>query len=127
MVAVPTIDQTLLALAHPTRREILQRLSAGETRVTDLAAPFAVSLKSVSLHIRVLEDAGLVARRRVGRQYLISLDTHPLDSVALWLTQTAALWKFRLNRLSTLLNDEQEGIEKKPKKRGVTRRKGSNQ
>jgi DNA-binding transcriptional ArsR family regulator len=126
MSAARAIDQTLLALAHPTRREILQRLSGGETRVTDLAAPFAVSLKSVSLHIRVLEDAGLVARRRVGRQYLISLDTGPLDSVALWLTQTAALWKFRLNRLSTLLDDEQEGIEKKPEKRGATRRKGSN-
>jgi DNA-binding transcriptional ArsR family regulator len=126
MPAARAIDQTLLALAHPTRREILQRLSGGETRVTDLAAPFAVSLKSVSLHIRVLEDAGLVARRRVGRQYLISLDTGPLDSVALWLTQTAALWKFRLNRLSTLLYDEQEGIEKKPGKRGATRRKESN-
>jgi DNA-binding transcriptional ArsR family regulator len=124
--AAEKIDQTLLALAHPTRREILQRLSAGETRVTDLAEPFEVSLKSVSLHIRVLEDAGLVARRRVGRQYLISLETAPLDGVALWLTQTAALWKFRLNRLSTLLNDEHDAFEKR-EKRGAARRKGRNQ
>jgi DNA-binding transcriptional ArsR family regulator len=126
MEAAEDLDQTLLALAHPTRRELLRCLSQGEMRVTDLAKPFEVSLKSVSLHIRVLEEAGLVARRRVGRQYLISLETVPLESVAFWLTQTAALWKFRLNRLSTLLNDEQRVSHGKERRRGATRQKGRN-
>lgn len=106
--AAANLDETLLALAHPTRRALLQHLSAGETRVTDLAAPFDVSLKSVSLHIRALEGAGLVRRRKVGREYLISIDTAPIDSAALWLTQTAALWNFRLNRLATILSAESE-------------------
>jgi DNA-binding transcriptional ArsR family regulator len=102
------LDGTLQALAHPTRRALLQQLSAGEARVTDLAEPFAVSLKSISIHIRALEEAGLVRRRKVGREYLISIDTAPLESAALWLTQTAALWKYRLNRLSSLLSEEDE-------------------
>lgn len=80
----------------------------------------------MSLHIRVLEEAGLVVRRRVGRQYLISLQTVPLESVALWLAQTAALWKFRLNRLSTLLNDEQRDSHGKEEGRGAARQKGRN-
>ena len=61
------LDQTLMALADPTRRAILQRLSKGEARVTDLARPFAISLNSVSKHIRMLERADLVRRRRAGR------------------------------------------------------------
>ena len=126
MEAAKNLDQTLLALAHPTRRELLRRLSQGEMRVTDLAKPFEVSLKSVSLHIRVLEEAGLVARRRAGRQFLISLETVPLESVALWLSQTAALWKFRLNRLSTLLNDEQRVSHGREARPGAKRQKGRN-
>ncbi len=113
--AAANLDRTLLALAHPTRRALLQRLSVGEMRVTDLAAPFDVSLKSVSLHVRALEGAGLVRRRKVGREYLISIDTAPMDSAALWFPQTAALWKFRLNRLATLL-DAQADHPKKPRR-----------
>ena len=58
------LDHILIALADPTRRAILERLSAGESRVTELAHPFAISLNSVSKHIRVLERAHLVRRRR---------------------------------------------------------------
>ena len=66
------LDHTLGALADPTRRAILLRLTEGEARVTDLAAPFDISLNSVSKHIRILERARLVKRRRVGREHFLS-------------------------------------------------------
>ena len=76
------LDHTLSALADPTRRAILARLAAGEARVTDLAAPFPISLNSVSKHIRILERAELVRRRREGREHLLSLNPEPLDAAA---------------------------------------------
>jgi DNA-binding transcriptional ArsR family regulator len=76
------LDQTLVALADPTRRAILQRLAQGEARVTELARPFAMSLNSVSKHIRVLQRARLVRRRRAGREHLMSFDPQPRDEAA---------------------------------------------
>jgi DNA-binding transcriptional ArsR family regulator len=76
------LDQILVALADPTRRAILQRLAQGEARVTELARPFAMSLNSVSKHIRVLQRARLVRRRRAGREHLMSFDPQPLDEAA---------------------------------------------
>ena len=82
-MAMPSdLDTTLAALADPTRRAILQRLSLGEARVTELARPFAMSLNSVSKHIRMLERARLVRRRRAGREHLLSFDPGPLDEAA---------------------------------------------
>ena len=78
----PNLDHTLVALADPTRRAILQRLAHGEARVTELARPFAISLNSLSKHIRVLERAQLVRRRRSGREHLMSFNPQPLDEVA---------------------------------------------
>lgn len=86
------LDRTLLALADPTRRAILERLSQGEARVTDLAQPFAMSLNSVSKHIRMLERARLVRRRRAGREHLLSLDPEPLDEAAAWIETHRAMW-----------------------------------
>jgi DNA-binding transcriptional ArsR family regulator len=85
------LDETLLALADPTRRAILQRLSAGEARVTELAQPFAMSLNAVSKHIRMLERAQLVRRRRVGREHLLSFNPEPLDEAAAWIATQRAL------------------------------------
>ena len=73
------LDQTLMALADPTRRAILQRLSHGEFRVTDVARPFPMSLNAVSKHIRMLERARLVRRRRAGRDHYLSINSEPLD------------------------------------------------
>ncbi|HET9119852.1 MAG TPA: metalloregulator ArsR/SmtB family transcription factor, partial [Solirubrobacterales bacterium] len=81
------LDQTLGALADSTRRAILLRLAEGEARVTDLAAPFDISLNSVSKHIRVLERADLVRRRRHGREHFLSLNPEPLDAAARWLDE----------------------------------------
>jgi DNA-binding transcriptional ArsR family regulator len=107
MQTAPTrLDLTLTALADPTRRAILRRLSRGEARVTDLAQPFAISLNSVSKHIRMLERADLVRRRRVGREHVLSLDLRPLDAVAAWVESERALWTARLEALDALLQAE---------------------
>ena len=99
----PNLDQTLIALADPTRRAILQRLSQGEARVTEVAAPFAMSLAAVSKHIRVLEKAQLVERRRAGREHFLTLDPAPLDEAARWMAAERALWTRRLDALDALL------------------------
>lgn len=101
-----TLDQTLAALADPTRRAILQRLAAGEARVTELADPFEMSLNGVSKHIRMLERARLVQRRRAGRDHYLSLSLEPLDEAVAWIAAQTALWKARLDRLDELLRAE---------------------
>lgn len=100
------LDQTLAALADPTRRAILQRLSRGEARVTELARPFDISLNSVSKHIRRLERAGLVRRRCAGREHFLSLNPEPVDEAAAWLDRQRALWTARLDTLDELLQTE---------------------
>ena len=100
------LDDTLVALADETRRDILQRLAAGEARVTELAAPFDISLNSVSKHIRILERAGLVRRRVSGRDHFLSLEREPLDAIALWIQQQRVAWTARLDRLEAALRAE---------------------
>ena len=99
-------DEVLTALADDTRRAILHRLSAGERRVTDLAAPFDISLNSVSKHIRVLERAGLVRRRVAGRDHFLSFDPRPLNEVAAWIEHHRDLWTRRLDSLEAALRAE---------------------
>src|SRR5579871_272538 len=101
-----SLDLTLGALADPTRRAILQRLSRGETRITDLASPFPISFNSVSKHIRILERARLVRRRRVGREHLFSLEQKPLDEAAAWMASQRNIWNTRLDVLEALLEAE---------------------
>jgi len=74
------LDDTLIALADDTRRSILKRLASGDARVTEVAAPFEISLNSVSKHIRILERAGLVRRRVAGRDHFLSLERAPFES-----------------------------------------------
>ena len=81
------LDETLSALADPTRRAILSRLAQGEARVTDVARPFAISLNSVSKHIRMLERARLVRRRVEGREHFLALDPAPLDEASAWIDE----------------------------------------
>jgi DNA-binding transcriptional ArsR family regulator len=100
------LDDTLLALADPTRRAILRRLAGGEARVTELAAPFPISLNAVSKHIRLLERAKLVHRRRVGREHLLSLRPEPLDGLESWLFDQRACWASRLQAIDDLLREE---------------------
>lgn len=102
------LDRTLAALAHPTRRAILHRLMEGEARVTDLAEPFDLSLNAVSRHIRTLEEADLVRRRRVWREHLVSYNPAPLDEAAQWIERQRAMWGRSLDALERVLLEEDE-------------------
>src|SRR6185295_10375298 len=97
------LDDTLVALADGTRRTILKRLAAGAARVTEVAAPFDISLNSVSKHIRILERAGLVKRRVVGRDHFLSFEPQPLHEVGDWIERHRALWTRRLDALEAAL------------------------
>lgn len=115
------LDHTLAALADPTRRAILQRLTQGEARVTELAQPFAISLNSVSKHIRMLERAQLVRRRRAGREHFLSLNHEPLDEVAAWITEQRAFWTARLDALEQALRAADAGSQEPQSKKFPSR------
>jgi DNA-binding transcriptional ArsR family regulator len=101
------LDHTLAALADPTRRAILRRLARGEARVTEVAAPFAMSLNAVSKHIQVLERARLVKRRRAGREHFLSFDPRPLDAAAQWIERQRHFWNARLDALESALREDE--------------------
>jgi len=111
-------DLTLTALAHPVRRAILERVMQTELRVTELAKPFAMSLNAVSKHIRILERAGLVSRRRVWREHLVSFNSEPLKQVSAWIEKSRAFWSARLDALDELLKAEDAALTQQPKKKG---------
>jgi DNA-binding transcriptional ArsR family regulator len=100
------LDHTLVALADETRRSILRRLAAGEARVTEVAAPYHISLNSVSKHIRILERAGLVRRRVAGRDHFLALDPKPFDELTQWMARTREFWSARLDDLEAALRAE---------------------
>lgn len=108
MSAAAALDDTMLALADPTRRAILQRLGSGEARVTELAAPFAMSLNAVSKHIRILERAELVSRRKAGRDHFLSLNPKPLDEAAAWIDQQRRFWTANLDALERALAEHED-------------------
>jgi DNA-binding transcriptional ArsR family regulator len=112
------LDTTLVALADPTRRAILARLTRGEARVTEIAEPFAMSLNGVSKHIRMLERARLVRRRREGREHVLSLEPGGLDEAAGWIAAQRAVWTARLQALDDLLQAEDRDSEKRRKTAG---------
>ncbi len=97
------IDDILAALADPTRRAILTRLSAGPARVTDLAAPFNMSLNSVSKHIRILERADLVVRFREGREHVLTFNPGPVAAAQCWLSGQQQAWADNLDALDAQL------------------------
>jgi DNA-binding transcriptional ArsR family regulator len=102
-----TLSATFAALADPTRRAILARLATGASSVTELAAPFEMSLPAVSKHLRVLERAGLVARGREAQWRPCHLEAAPLKAVADWAEQYRHIWEGRLDRLDSYLQQLQ--------------------
>ena len=107
-----SLDQTLSALADPNRREILSRLSGGELRMTDLAAPFEISLNGVSKHVKILESAGLVSRRKAGREHFLSANPAPIHQAADWFDAQRAFWGHRLDALeAALMADDEKGSD----------------
>jgi DNA-binding transcriptional ArsR family regulator len=97
------LSTTFAALADPTRRAILARLLSGEHSVTELAEPFAMSLPAVSKHLRVLERAGLIARRRDAQWRRCRIEAGPLKEVADWTERYRRVWEERFDRLDNYL------------------------
>jgi DNA-binding transcriptional ArsR family regulator len=113
------LSTTFAALADPTRRAILARLSTGEATVTDLAAPFEMSMPAISKHLKVLERAGLVARSREAQWRPCRLEAAPLKDVAEWVEHYRQVWEHRLDRLDGYLQE----LQKREKRDGRKHRK----
>ena len=111
------LSETFGALADPTRRAILARLSSGEASVTELASPFAMSMPAISKHLKVLERAGLILRGREAQWRPCRIAPSALKDVDDWLDDYRRLWEERLDRLGAYLN-ELQAKEAKEKKRG---------
>ena len=111
------LDTVFAALADPTRRAIIERLSRGDARVTEVAEPFHMSLAAVSKHIRVLEASGVVERRRKGRDHILSVNTRSLDEVDRWIMRTRRYWEQRLDAMERLLRELKKDHRLGPKDR----------
>ena len=99
------LSSTFAALADPTRRAILARLTVGETSVTDLAKPFNMSMPAVSKHLKVLERAGLIARGRSAQWRPCRLDAGPLKEIAGWIEEYRRFWEQSFDRLDDYLRE----------------------
>lgn len=106
-MAVDLLSTTFAALADPTRRTILARLASGEASVTELAAPFEMSMPAISKHLKVLEHAGLIARGRNAQWRPCRLEAGPLKDVAEWTERYRRFWEESFDRLETYLNELQ--------------------
>ena len=104
------LDTIFRALADPTRRGMLARLALGDKSIGELAEPFAMTFAGASKHVKVLEEAGLIARRKQGRTHLISIDAKPLEEAERWMRQWEKFWNTRLDRLEALI--ERDNKEK---------------
>lgn len=107
MPTTDTLTATLAAVADPTRRAILARLRDGEANVTELAAPFAMSVPAISKHLKVLERAGLLTRRRDAQWRPCRLRPEGLRGIADWIEAYRALWEARLDRMEAYLAELQ--------------------
>jgi DNA-binding transcriptional ArsR family regulator len=114
------LSATFSALADPTRRAILARLALGETSVSALAAPFAMSMPAVSKHLKVLERAGLITRGRDAQMRPCKIDASALKVADDWLEEYRRLWEERLDRLDDYLN----ALQAKPIARAKEAKRG---
>jgi DNA-binding transcriptional ArsR family regulator len=110
------LNRTFAALADPTRRRILAHLARGDRCVTDLARPHAMSLPAVSKHLRVLEKAGLLRRRRYGRVHQLKLEAKPMQQAIRWIEEYRKFWEGSLDRLADYLERTNEQVGKKGRK-----------
>src|SRR5215471_1911959 len=101
-----SLDNVIAAIADPTRRAIIRRLARGPARISDLAAPFPMSLTGFCKHVKVLERAGLVRRTRHGRENTLELSPEPLRHVARWILKYERFWEARLDRLEAFFAAE---------------------
>ena len=108
------LNRTFAALADPTRRRILAHLARGDRCVTDLARPHAMSLPAVSKHLRVLEKAGLLRRRRYGRVHQLKLEAKPMQQAIGWIEEYRKFWDGSLDRLAAYLERTNKARKGKP-------------
>lgn len=111
--AQPTLDGTFRALADPTRRAVVEALGRGPASVSDLARPFAMAMPSFLQHLKVLEETGLVATRKVGRVRTCTLRPEPMAAANLWLETQRRFWEQRLDQLDAFLM-QMKSEEEKP-------------
>jgi DNA-binding transcriptional ArsR family regulator len=112
--AADRLSSTFAALADPTRRAILARLTLGETSVGDLAEPFDMSLPAISKHLKVLERAGLISRGRDAQRRPCRLAAEPLHEIADWVATYRRFWEQRLDRLEDYLRTAQQSPSSTP-------------
>jgi DNA-binding transcriptional ArsR family regulator len=105
------LDTVFHALADPTRRGMLASLALGDKSIGELAEPFAMTFAGASKHVKVLEDAGLLSRCKVGRTHLITLEARPLEEAERWLRQWERFWTVRLDRLEALIERDKHKKE----------------
>ena len=112
--AADRLSSTFSALADPTRRAILARLTLGETSVGELAEPFDMSLPAISKHLKVLERAGLISRGRDAQRRPCRLAAEPLHEIADWVATYRRFWEQRLDRLEDYLRTAQQSPSSAP-------------
>jgi DNA-binding transcriptional ArsR family regulator len=109
MVQYQQLDRTFAALADPTRRDVLERLGRGGATITELAAPYGISLTGMKKHVRLLEDAGLVSTEKVGRARRCNLAPRHLEDVHEWIELQRQQLEARLDRFGELLERTTKG------------------
>ena len=110
-MATDQLSRVFSALADPTRRDILARLGEGDANVTEIAAPFPISLPAISRHLKVLEGAGLITRDRQAQWRTNSLRTEPLEEATTWMQHLSHLWDDRFGRLDAHLASVKQALE----------------
>lgn len=113
-MAADPLSQVFSALADPTRRDIVARLAGGDATVGELAEPYDVTVQAVSKHLRVLEDAGLVSRRREAQRRPVHLEAEVLDLMTKWIERYRRQAEERFQRLEAVLADLPDDIEPVP-------------
>jgi DNA-binding transcriptional ArsR family regulator len=106
-VPAASLDTVFAALSDPTRRHILDLLARAESRVTDLAKSFSISLPAISKHLRVLEKAGLIKRERDGRVHRLRLEARPMREAANWIERYRGFWDAQLDALADYFEKQQ--------------------
>jgi DNA-binding transcriptional ArsR family regulator len=111
MVAADQLSRAFSALADPTRRDLVARLTLADATVNELAEPYTVSVQAVSKHVRVLQDAGLVSRRRDAQRRPVHLEVEAFDLMTTWIERYRRQAEERYKRLDALLADLPDGTE----------------
>ena len=105
------MSHLLTAISHPTRRDIISRLSKGPARFIDIAEPFETALNATSKHLKILERAGLIERRKQGREVLISFRAEPLKQLAAWVHEYERFWNEHMDQFQQYFETQESKEE----------------